>query len=229
MDFRKRFRVEPGSKVKLKDIDPSFHGEHASQAEAQADIDRYKDKLTSMQRLLYGDHGKAPADRAPGDRRRRQGRHLLARHRRHGPARGQGAGLQAADGRGAFARLPLAGPSARARQGRSSGVQPLALRGRSRRARPQAGAEGRLAGALRLHQRMGEAARRRQRHDDPEILPLHLQGRAARPVQGSPRRSRPRSGRSAKPTTPSATTGTTTSTPSRPPSPTARRSMRRGS
>ena len=32
---------------------------------------------------------------------------------------------------------------------------------------------------------------RRQRHDDPEILPLHLQGRAARPLQGSPRRSRP--------------------------------------
>ena len=41
----------------------------------------------------------------------------------------------------------------------------------------------------------------REQHDDPEVLSLHLEGRAARPVQGAARRSRRGSGRSAIPTT----------------------------
>jgi PPK2 family polyphosphate:nucleotide phosphotransferase len=59
MDFRKKFRVEPGASVRLKDIDPGYHGKHASEADAQKDLDRYKDKLTRMQRLFYGDHSRS--------------------------------------------------------------------------------------------------------------------------------------------------------------------------
>ena len=59
MDFRKKFLVKPGSKVKLRDIDPGFHGGHADEAEAKADLDRTNAKLTSMQRLFYGDHSRS--------------------------------------------------------------------------------------------------------------------------------------------------------------------------
>jgi PPK2 family polyphosphate:nucleotide phosphotransferase len=58
MDFRKRFAVEPGRKVRLRDIDPGYHGKHASEDHALQDIQHYKDKLTAMQRLLYGDRNR---------------------------------------------------------------------------------------------------------------------------------------------------------------------------
>ena len=58
MDFRKRFVVEPGRKVRLRDIDPGYHGKHGSEEHAVQDIQHYKDKLTSMQRLLYGDRNR---------------------------------------------------------------------------------------------------------------------------------------------------------------------------
>ncbi len=58
MDFRKKFLVKPGSKVRLKDIDPDFHGKHESEKDAARDLDHYRDKLTSMQRLFYGDRSR---------------------------------------------------------------------------------------------------------------------------------------------------------------------------
>lgn len=58
MDFRKRFLVKPGGKIRLKDIDPGYHGKHGSEKEAAQDIERYKDKLTETQRLLYGDRSR---------------------------------------------------------------------------------------------------------------------------------------------------------------------------
>ncbi len=58
MDFRKRFAVEPGRKLRLRDLDPGYHGKHGSEEHAQEDIQHYKDKLTAMQRLLYGDRSR---------------------------------------------------------------------------------------------------------------------------------------------------------------------------
>src|SRR5262245_30038566 len=55
MDFRKKFLVEPGSRVKLARIDPAFHGDHESEAEAKDALERHKAKLTASQRLLYGE------------------------------------------------------------------------------------------------------------------------------------------------------------------------------
>ena len=215
MDFRKKFRVKPGRKFKLADIDPGFHGHHESEADAKQELEQHQRQADGHAAPVLRRPQPRAADRAARHRRGRQGRHLLARDQRHGPAGRQGAGLQAADARRARARLPVAGPSARSRQGRGRGLQPLALRGRAGRARAQARPEAGLAGALRLHQSVGGASQHREQHHDPEVLPLHLEGRAARPVQGAARRSRPAVEDQRRRTTASATIGTTTSTPSR--------------
>jgi PPK2 family polyphosphate:nucleotide phosphotransferase len=59
MDFRKKLLVQPGKTVRLKDIDPDFHGGIKSEQDAQPLLDRYKQKLTDMQRLFYGDRNHA--------------------------------------------------------------------------------------------------------------------------------------------------------------------------
>src|SRR5215203_6369689 len=59
MDFRKKFLVEPGRKFRLSDVDPDFHGKFTSEEDAQPELDRYTQKLTSMQRLFYGDRNHA--------------------------------------------------------------------------------------------------------------------------------------------------------------------------
>ena len=55
MDFRKEFLVKPGSKVNLADIDPSYTGKQISEKEAQGDIEKYREKLTKQQYLLYSE------------------------------------------------------------------------------------------------------------------------------------------------------------------------------
>ena len=55
MDYRKRFAVEPGSRVKLKAIDPAFHGKHADEASAEADLAREVSRLTALQYRLYAE------------------------------------------------------------------------------------------------------------------------------------------------------------------------------
>ncbi len=55
MGYLKRFRVAPGSKVKLKDIDPGFKDEHESHAEAGEEIEQDRKKLRGLQELLYSD------------------------------------------------------------------------------------------------------------------------------------------------------------------------------
>lgn len=59
MDYRKRLLVRPGKKFKLSDIDPDFHGSITSPDEATERLDHYKNKMTSMQRLFYGDRSRA--------------------------------------------------------------------------------------------------------------------------------------------------------------------------
>ena len=55
MKYVKRFRVKPGSKVKLKDFDPGFTDHHESHKEAADEIKQYRKKLRNLQELLYGD------------------------------------------------------------------------------------------------------------------------------------------------------------------------------
>jgi PPK2 family polyphosphate:nucleotide phosphotransferase len=55
MDYRKEFVVRPGSKIKLKDIDPAYTGKHHSEVKAAAEIEKYRAKLTAQQYLLYSE------------------------------------------------------------------------------------------------------------------------------------------------------------------------------
>jgi PPK2 family polyphosphate:nucleotide phosphotransferase len=55
MDYRKKFIVKPGSKVKLNEIDPSYTGKHISEGKAQADIESYRTKLCEQQDLMYSE------------------------------------------------------------------------------------------------------------------------------------------------------------------------------
>ncbi|HYZ15718.1 MAG TPA: polyphosphate kinase 2 family protein [Candidatus Acidoferrum sp.] len=56
MDYRKRFRVEPGNKVHLRDIDASSTGKHASEAEAKEEIDADGERLRKLQDVLYAEN-----------------------------------------------------------------------------------------------------------------------------------------------------------------------------
>lgn len=59
MDFRSQFLVEPGHDLKLSKIDPGYHGPHVDESAAKADLDAYRDKISTLQRTLYGDRSKA--------------------------------------------------------------------------------------------------------------------------------------------------------------------------
>lgn len=55
MNFTKRFRVDPGSKLDISAIDPGFHGPHANDAEAHEELQYHLQRITKMQRALYAD------------------------------------------------------------------------------------------------------------------------------------------------------------------------------
>ncbi len=55
MDYRSAFQVEPGARVRLDDVDPSYTGKHASHAEALPEIAKHLARLDGLQYLLYAD------------------------------------------------------------------------------------------------------------------------------------------------------------------------------
>jgi PPK2 family polyphosphate:nucleotide phosphotransferase len=55
VNYVQRFRVPPGTKVKLKDIDPGFKDHHEGHKEAANEIERYRDRLRELQELLYAE------------------------------------------------------------------------------------------------------------------------------------------------------------------------------
>ncbi|OWK39809.1 polyphosphate kinase 2 family protein [Fimbriiglobus ruber] len=55
MKYVNRFRVAPGSAVKLKNFDPGFKGHHKSHTEATEEIEQDRTKLRDLQELFYAD------------------------------------------------------------------------------------------------------------------------------------------------------------------------------
>jgi len=53
VNYFERFKVRPGSQVKLKDIDPAFKDDHESHEGAAAEIARYVKRLGELQDMLY--------------------------------------------------------------------------------------------------------------------------------------------------------------------------------
>src|SRR5271163_1354592 len=55
MDYRKRFVVEPGTKVRLGKIEPAFKDKHESHDTAKAEIEKHVERMAKLQYLLYAD------------------------------------------------------------------------------------------------------------------------------------------------------------------------------
>jgi PPK2 family polyphosphate:nucleotide phosphotransferase len=55
MDFRKKFMVEPGTKVRLSKIDPGYTGKYESHGEAAPEIAKHVERMEKLQYLLYAD------------------------------------------------------------------------------------------------------------------------------------------------------------------------------
>jgi polyphosphate kinase 2 (PPK2 family) len=56
MRYSKRFRVKPGHKVKLADIDPGFHSTHEDEAAAKGEIVTNQEKLRALQYRMYAEN-----------------------------------------------------------------------------------------------------------------------------------------------------------------------------
>ncbi len=55
MNYTELFRADPGSKVNLGKIDPDFVPKHKNKDSAQAELEKYSQKLRSLQHLLYAE------------------------------------------------------------------------------------------------------------------------------------------------------------------------------
>ena len=55
MPFESRFRVKPGRKLRLKDIDPDYKGHHETEQQAAVELEHYRQKIAKMQSLLYAE------------------------------------------------------------------------------------------------------------------------------------------------------------------------------
>ena len=53
MSYVERFRVKPGSRVKLKEIDPGFKDLHETHEDAAEETERYRKRLLELQEMLY--------------------------------------------------------------------------------------------------------------------------------------------------------------------------------
>jgi PPK2 family polyphosphate:nucleotide phosphotransferase len=54
-DYRNKLIVNPGNKLRLKDVDPAFKGHHETKEAAAPELERYRQKLSQMQALLYAE------------------------------------------------------------------------------------------------------------------------------------------------------------------------------
>ena len=59
MNYRKRFVVEPGAKVRLDKIDPAFEDKHDSKDKATLKLQKHVERLAKAQYLLYADGNKS--------------------------------------------------------------------------------------------------------------------------------------------------------------------------
>jgi PPK2 family polyphosphate:nucleotide phosphotransferase len=55
MDYREKFVVEPGAKVRLSKIDPSYKGKYESHGKASPEIAQNLERMQKLQYLLYAD------------------------------------------------------------------------------------------------------------------------------------------------------------------------------
>jgi len=71
MDLRKTLVVEPGTRVRLKDVDAAFHGDYASGEHAKEDLAKNVTRLAELQQNALRREEARPPRGAAGHRRRR--------------------------------------------------------------------------------------------------------------------------------------------------------------
>lgn len=55
MDLRKKLMVEPGTRIRLKDVDAAFHGDYPGGEQAKEDLAKNVARLAELQQKLYGE------------------------------------------------------------------------------------------------------------------------------------------------------------------------------
>lgn len=55
MNLYKKLIVEPGSKIKLKQVDAAYHANYRDEESVKADLAKYSEKIAELQRKLYGE------------------------------------------------------------------------------------------------------------------------------------------------------------------------------
>jgi PPK2 family polyphosphate:nucleotide phosphotransferase len=56
VDYGKKFKVEPNSKVKLAEIDAGYKGEHEDKDSAQPELEKHAKRLHDLQYLMYAEN-----------------------------------------------------------------------------------------------------------------------------------------------------------------------------
>jgi polyphosphate kinase 2 (PPK2 family) len=56
VDYAKKFRVEPNSKVKLYEIDAGCKGEYEDKDSAQPELEKYTQRLHDLHYLMYAEN-----------------------------------------------------------------------------------------------------------------------------------------------------------------------------
>jgi PPK2 family polyphosphate:nucleotide phosphotransferase len=59
MDYVAKFRIAPGSRVRLQDFDPAFTDTHKTKASAQAEIEKLQRRMDELQFRLYAEQKRA--------------------------------------------------------------------------------------------------------------------------------------------------------------------------
>jgi PPK2 family polyphosphate:nucleotide phosphotransferase len=55
MDYRKKLIAKPGARIRLRDVDPAWHGRHEDEAAAKAELDACMARITDLQGRLYAE------------------------------------------------------------------------------------------------------------------------------------------------------------------------------
>lgn len=55
MNLYEQLIVSPDSKIKLKKVDPAFHGDYKNEKEAEEVLAKHMAKISELQRKLYGE------------------------------------------------------------------------------------------------------------------------------------------------------------------------------
>jgi PPK2 family polyphosphate:nucleotide phosphotransferase len=59
VSYSKDFRVEPGARVRLADVDPGYKGKHADKDDAAGEMQHDIERLCNLQYLLYAGHAQS--------------------------------------------------------------------------------------------------------------------------------------------------------------------------